>query len=235
VKIFILTLLSAFSFQFSICYAENDISVVEKPFMEGRYDRTVYEAQKLIDGRARQGYEIYYLKGLSELKLGRFKDARQSFDAIISKYSSSNRAFDAYAGIGDSYFLEGDPVNAAKIYHEIKEKFPYDKNITIIDSRLNDCRDRPASMPPQSVIEAPKGYFSVQAGCFKNKRNADKLSAKLAQCGYQSYVELPLASGDKLYRVKVGRGKTKGETENIAAKLNKDGYKTKICDDNRCQ
>ena len=229
---FIFILLSAFSLQLSSAYAEADIAIVEKPFMEGRYEKAVSEAQRLIDERARQRHEIYYLKGLSELKLKRFKEARESFEAIISKYPKSNRVFDARVGIGDSFLLEGNTESAVIVYNEIKEKFPVDKNIALVDSRLADCRQNAG--PKTAAVETPhnelKEYISVQAGCFKSGRNADKLSAKLAAKGYKSYIERPLTTGDKLYRVKVGRFKARGEAENIAAQLNRDGYKTKICD-----
>ena len=223
---------------YTLIYAETEISVVEKPFMEGRYERAVLEAHRLIDGRARQRQEVYYLKGLSELKLNKFNEARQSFEAIIAKYPRSNRVFDAHIGIGDSYLLAGDTENAARIYTEVKEKFPSDRNIAIVDSRLNDCCKK--SAPVEDKKEAvqsgeAKGYISIQAGCFKSKRNADKLSTRLSSAGYQSYVELPLTAGDRLYRVKVGRFKSKGEAESLAAKMNRDGYKTKICDDISCQ
>lgn len=225
-------------------HADADISVVEKPFMEGRYERAEYEAQRLIDGRSRQRQEVYYLKGLSELKLNKFKEARQSFEAIISKYFNSNRVFDAYVGIGDSYLLEGDTGNAIKKYDEIKERFPSDKNIALVDSRLAESRQKaPVVLSPANAenktepnpVETYKGNISVQVGSFKSERNATSLSAKLTARGYQSYVELPLAEGDKLYRVKVGRMKFRGEAENLAARLNRDGYKTKICDDVSCQ
>ncbi|MDD5428316.1 MAG: SPOR domain-containing protein [Candidatus Omnitrophica bacterium] len=253
----IFALLIGFNLQPAAAYAESDIAVVEKPFLEGRYDRAIYEAKRLIDERARNRHEIYYLKGLSELKLGRFDDARKSFDEIVSRYSKSSRAFDAHVGIGDAYFLEGNMNGAAKAYEEVKAKFPNDKNIAIVDARLNDCRKRGGSAQSSPPIESSlpvkskpvaarqpdivtpeipqngsQGYFSVQAGGFKNHRNAERLSAKLKAAGYASYVELPLADGDKLYRVKIGRFKTRSEAENTAAKLNRDGYRTKISDEN---
>jgi len=250
----IFSLLIAYNLQHTAAFAESDISVIEKPFLEGRYDRAVYEAKRLIDERCRQRHEAYYLKGLSELKLERFKDARQSFSEIISRYSKSSRAFDAYVGIGDAHFLEGNMDSAAKAYIEAKEKFPSDKNISVVDSRLADCRKKGGSAAPSAVVEnkpeaakAPdvvppeipqnesKGYISVQVGSFKNHRNAEKLSAKLKGIGYESYVEIPLATGDKLYRVKIGRFKSRGEADSAAVKLNRDGYRTKICDENACQ
>ena len=251
-KIFLIsifTLLITYNLQLTTSFAEADIAVVEKPFMEGRYDRAAYEAQRLIDERAGQRHEIYYLKALSELKLNKFNEARQGFEAIISKYPQSSRVFDAYVGIGDAYFLEGNTDKAIKTYSEIKERFPSDKNIALVDSRLNDCHKnivpaeipqnepapRVSSGPIPSSVEASKGYISVQAGCFKSKRNADALSSRLTAAGYQSHVELPLAAGDRLYRVKVGRFKSRAEAEGLAVKLKRTGYKTKICDENACQ
>ena len=136
------TLFIAYSLQLTASCAETDISVIEKPFMEGQYEKAVSEAQRLINERSRQRHEVYYLKGSAELKLGRFKEARESFKAIISTYSQSNRAFDAYVGIGDSYLLEGNTESAIKAYGEAKEYFPSDKNIAVIDSRLNECRKK---------------------------------------------------------------------------------------------
>jgi len=88
-------LLITYNLQLTPSYAESDIAIVERPFMEGKYEKAASEAQRLIDEKARQRYEAYYLKGLSELKLGRFKEARESFNAVISKYQKSNRLFDA--------------------------------------------------------------------------------------------------------------------------------------------
>ncbi|MFA6321128.1 MAG: SPOR domain-containing protein [Candidatus Omnitrophota bacterium] len=252
--VFIFSLLVTCSLQLASSYAESDILAVEKPFLEGRYDRAAYEAKRMIDERCRMRHEVYYIKGLSELKLGRYKDARQSFGEIVSRYPKSERAFDAYAGIGDSYFLEGNMESALKAYAEAKTRFPSDKNAVMIDSRINDCRAKGVSPLPPAITgnnaaeiedvriipdripqNESKGFISVQAGCFKNHRNAEKFSVRLKSAGYESYVELPLASGDNLYRVKVGRFKTRNEAESIATKLNRDGYRTKICDDSTCQ
>lgn len=222
--------------------SEPDMVTAEKYFLEGKYENTVHESQRLIDERARQRYEVYYLKGLSELKLNRFQDARKSFEVIVNKYGKSKRAFDAYLGIGDSYVLEGNSVAAIGIYNEILKKYPNDKNIAIVKERLVQCNTKQCS-PDQiagsnndlKMKEIPrsesKGYASVQVGSFKNRRNADSLSKKLSARGYKSYVELPVASNDRHYRVKVGRFDSKDEAESLAAKLNREGYRTKICDE----
>ncbi len=217
---------------FSSVYADMDISSVERLFLEGQYDKAERAAQSLIDQRSRQRYELYYLKGLSELKLNKLKEARESFGTIISKYPASNRIFDAHLGIGDSYMLEGNRQEAAKIYNDIAVRFPKDKNIALVKERLAaEAIPGNADLKPNAIPRSEsKGYISVQVGSFKNRRNAESLSKKLTGRGYGSYVELPMGSGDKLYRVKVGRLNSKEEADTIAAKLRRDGYNTKICD-----
>jgi tetratricopeptide (TPR) repeat protein len=214
---------------------------------------TVSQAQRLIDGRSRRIDEIRYLKGLSELKLGRFNDARESFNYIISKYPNSKKVFDAQLGIGDSYMLAGDLDSAAGIYQGMLDKFRSNDNIQIIRSRLASCRNSPgltaktavvqprpaATVKAKAVPKVPEELdlimatgelFSVQVGSFKNRSNADRLAQKLAAAGYESRVEIPVSPLDKLYRVKVGRISSRGEAEALSARLKAAGYSTKICD-----
>lgn len=256
----------------------------ERLFLDERYDGVILEANALIDARSSQRDEIYYLKGLSELKLNRFKDARQSFDYIKERYPNSKRAFDAYLGTGDAYLLEGDAGKALGSYNEMMSRFSGDRNISVVYSRLGDCytrlglRDKaeeyfnkakkaapssfevkkgptlenvPAFSSPAQPVSAPAPVpmptsspkpksedmprvesgqpISVQVGCFKNKRNAERLSQRLVKAGYESFVEIPVTMHDKLYRVKVGRVKSKDEAEALAARLKRAGYNTKIC------
>ena len=249
-----------------------DMASVEKLFLEGRYEQTVSVADKLIDRGARGKDELYYLKGLSQLKLKRFEDARQSFERLLSKYPRSKRIFGANVGIGDSYLLESNPDKAIKIYDDILSRFPNDKNVGVLYDRLaysykkigNEARaeeysaklnaasplsfeassnegpsrrSSPArAREPVSNFTARKavsgvsvGNNCVQIGCFKNKKNAEKLRKKLKKEGYDNYIELSGASDDKLYRVKVGRFTTQEEAQSLANRLKRDGYSTKIC------
>ena len=246
--IFIFTLLST-------AYAESEIAGAEKLFLEGRYDKVVTECERLIDARSRQRDEVYYIKGLSELKTCKFSDAKHSFETLIEKYPRSKRAVEAYTGIGDAYYLEGRYDDAAKSYKETLQKFPNDKNACILKERLDECGKKTASpaeaqdescdngkeasatnfIPKSNFVpkEIPRGdesaAISVQAGCFKNKRNAENMSRKLHRLGYESFVEIPAGRGDRLYRVKVGRLSSVTDAEDLAARLKKSGYKVKVC------
>jgi tetratricopeptide (TPR) repeat protein len=240
--------------------AQPGMARVEKLFLQEKYDGAVSQSEVLIDSGCRARDEVYYIKGLSELKLGRYNEARRSFGYIISRYRSSARTFDAYIGIGDSYLLEGNTDKAIVSYNDVFEKFPGNKNEAVVHYRLADCyrklgagnkakeffdkarRMSPFSFEARSSGEAresdntaytPKAStgadLSVQVGCFKNKRNAERLAAKLSDEGYKAYVDVPPESGDNLYRVKAGRSLSKDEAAAMAARLRKDGYHTRIC------
>lgn len=198
-------------------YCAAEISI-EKLFLEEKYEKVIAEADRRIDARSSGRDELYYLKGLSELKLGRFNDARRSFEYILSEYSRSKRVFEANLGIGDAYMIEGNSQRAIKIYEEMLEKYPKDDNISAVRQRIERRRGR--AEPDNS-----RGIY-IQAGCFKNRSNAEKLSMKLSDEGYKSHVE-PSAGG--LYRVKIGRYPSKEDARAAAARLKQKGYAAGIC------
>lgn len=230
---------------------QGSVAKVERLLLLEQYDKAVNEADKLIDANASRRDEIYYLKGLAQIKLKKYSFARESFEYILSTYADTKLAFDAYTGIGDAYYLEGNTHSAVRIYNEILKKYPRDKNISIIKRRLEDCNKRMGAEPgakpeepqipaaPADVRAAPAaagGNFSIQVGGFKAKRNADNLARKLAAKGYDSYVEAPVTpADDKLYRVKVGRLNSAEEARRLAARLKVSGYPTKVCSDDICR
>jgi TolA-binding protein len=90
---------------FGITYCGNAYSVDDRAFLEGNYDKVVSDTTRLINARSSDSCELYYLRGLASLKLNKYEDARRDFNAILSRYPRSSRRFDAFMGIGDSYFL----------------------------------------------------------------------------------------------------------------------------------
>ena len=235
-------MLSITCLQISAYCDQSDMAVVEKSFLEGRYDRAAYDAGRLIDSGSRHKDELYYIKGLSELKLTEFTKARNSFNELLNKYPSSARVFDANIGVGDAYFLEGKYDIALKAYSDTLNKFPNDKNIAVLHDRIAECHKKLGVGETQNIEKTEsrptllqESGISVQAGCFKGKNNADQLAEKLSKQGYESRVELPIDKGDKFYRVKVGHPGSKEEAGDLAMRLKKSGYSTKICTDEVCR
>lgn len=110
---------------------------MERSFLEAQYARAITEADKLIDMRASNRDEIYYIKGLSLLKTNRYKDARVAFEKITLRSQWSKRSFDAFLGIGDSYLLEGNSSMAVHVYEEMLVKYKADKNLPLVYHRLS--------------------------------------------------------------------------------------------------
>jgi len=175
-------------------YTEQDLAHVEKLFMEEKYDKAAEEASGLIESKARQRDELYYLKGLSEMKMSRFDDARQSFGDLMSKYPNSRRAFDANVGIGDTYYLQNNPYAAISIYNDALKKFPGDSNVKIVYDRIDQCHRKvgisaspvPPDMnsgkaavekneEPNILTRAPKSNF-VPKSNFGPRRNSEPKS-----------------------------------------------------------
>jgi len=115
----------------------------EELFLEGKYDKVMIEADKAISADSGKRYELYYLKGLSAIKLNKFAEARKAFEYVTERYSSSDRVLDSYIGIGDAYYLEGNTSGALRSYRTAADKFADDKNIVVVRQRIADCLARP--------------------------------------------------------------------------------------------
>lgn len=131
----------ALAFQTPVCADSGraTLASVEKLFLEGRYQDVIDIADRFTGSRSTDKSEVYYLAGISELKLGRSSDARQSFQDIISDCPGCPRAFDAYVGLGDAYLLEGNPAAAITVYDNTLAAFPDHRNTAVVYYRLSEA------------------------------------------------------------------------------------------------
>lgn len=218
----------------SQAYAETrqtSFSQIEKLFLESKYERVIYEADRLISSKYQLRDDVYYLKGLSELKLSRFNEARQSFQRIISRYAMSKRVFDAYLGVGDAYFLEGNIDAAIKVYNDILNKFPSDKNIGIVYNRLGDCYGRTGSSDKAKYYldkakqVSPLGFETKAVHNITEERHVSITSSQ-----EQQFVptKIPRNESRGYASVQVGSFKNKKNAEKLAMKLSREGYRSYV-------
>lgn len=75
----------------------------------------------------------------------------------------------------------------------------------------------------ESVSEvSQKGIYAVQAGAFKDKKEADILKTRLEKKGYNNiYIAKESKKGSSLYKVRIGDFETKREADLFAIKLSK--------------
>jgi DedD protein len=80
----------------------------------------------------------------------------------------------------------------------------------------------PEPPPPEAVAQAPA--WAVQLGAFSNRGKAEQLVADLRKRRYAAFLLEYRASGQVLYRVRVGPEQDRARAEEIAARLAKDGF-----------
>jgi DedD protein len=88
---------------------------------------------------------------------------------------------------------------------------------------------KPAAAPAAEVAPArpaasdPTGSgFALQVTALKERNEAEAIAKRLSTKGYSAYVLTPAAGAPSVYRVRVGKFKTRREAETIAAKLQKE-------------
>ncbi len=188
--------------------------------LKGAYSQAAGEYRKVLAGR-RQGKiksEAHYFLGLCLLKESRYNEARKNFNIILRRYPRSEFCDDASLGIADSYLLAQDFEQAVKKYEQFIRDFPRSELVTIARTQRQFCKQGK---------HFANSYFSVQLGCFAEKKNAEGLRNELIDGGHRAYIlEQP---GSGLYYVRVGKFSNRSEAEFLEQRLETEGYSTRIC------
>lgn len=208
-------------------------SRVERLFLEGRYDTVISESEALINSGSGRKDELYYLKGLSELKTDRFSNARASFNRMISNYPWSKKAFDAHLGLGDSYLLEGANAKALGVYNDMAERYHSDKNIAIVYSRLSSCyakmglRDKADSYYNMAKAGSPLS-FEAKSPPITSESSQSSTRAPGIKIKETSALSVTRGAGKGPYSVQVGSFKNRRNADNLAKKLAACGYESYV-------
>lgn len=86
-------------------------------------------------------------------------------------------------------------------------------------------RAKAAPEAPAAVADSgePSGQgFAIQVSALRERNEADVIAKRLAAKGYAAYVVTPGTGGPSVYRVRVGKFKTRREAESIASRLQKE-------------
>jgi DedD protein len=81
-----------------------------------------------------------------------------------------------------------------------------------------------AASPPVAQAATQSPAWAVQLGAFSNRQKAEQLVADLRKRRYSAFLLEYRASGQVLYRVRVGPEQDRARAEEIAARLAKDGF-----------
>ncbi len=189
-----------------------------------------------------------YLMGLSFLKLGLQKEARENFEFVIKNYPRSDLKEELLFSIADSYYLEGDFKLAEEYYKRVLKNFKTTDYASIVYLNMGKAlrkqgkwkeaeasfhkvtRSFPLSLEKKEAKDylLKDHFFSVQVGAFAKKDNASKLLNSLKRKGYSAVIEKQYDKESMLYKVKVGGFDTKLMADKEVKKLKRDGFSSRV-------
>ena len=92
-----------------------------------------------------------------------------------------------------------------------------------------DAATPPVAKPAPAAAAIPSGSaWAVQLGAFSSKAKAEQLVAELRKRQFSAFVLEYRASGQVLYRVRVGPEQDRARAEATAARLAKEGFQTVV-------
>jgi tetratricopeptide (TPR) repeat protein len=254
-KFYILNFIFALCiFHFAFVYNAYPLNLdkIKTDFLRGDYQQAISEGEKALAASCHSD-ELYYFLGLCYMKEGNYLRASDIFEIILAEFTRSSFKEQALIGLGDTYFLRADFKKARQYYQEFLKSYPGSKfrasvlyRLSTIGFKEGDTQEASQALEKIS-LEFPFNpelrqnkdlcwqrntagfYYSVQVGSFANYANADNLRKKLVNQGYDVHIEEAENQGNKAYRIKVGRLKSRQEAMRLSDKLAQGGYPTKIC------
>lgn len=218
----------------------------EALYLQGSYSESIDECAANIT-RNRERDKAYYLLGLNYLKINDTEKAREKLKIISDNFSDSQYLDAAKLAYADTYFIDQDYPAAQRLYEALTKS--NSKLQSAAYFRLAQCALKsgqwqearqyadileqryPLSLEAVSSGELFKQnefFFTVQVGCFASFQNAQKLLNKLKTKNLDAYIDQLGSPGGVLYRVRVGKVKTRQEAETLKNLLDKEGYPTRI-------
>src|SRR3989338_8630850 len=190
----------------------------------------------------------YYL-GLSQLRLGRYAEARKAFGVVKGSAPNKEMYDKAALGMLEGLYMAGLYKDALNEGEALLRKSPDSQLLSLVYLKLarTDLKlmqwqkakeyltrivERFPSSPEYPIARQlleEKEYFTVQVGAFLEQSHALRLADELKAGGQYAYiVETMSPEGRKFFRVRVGQAASLGKAQTLAAQLSKLGYPTRI-------
>lgn len=184
-----------------------NIDKVKISFLSGNYKEAIKEGERLMAASGVSNgalEELYYLLGLCYLKDGNYLRASDIFEIIISEIGDSKFKDEAIMGLGDTYFLRGYIEKAEESYRKLLEESPKSKLVPQLLYRLSEC-----SAKRGDIVSAKDYLLRLK---------------KEYPANVETIVDKDLSVPELLYSVQVGAFTRPANANNLAKKLNEDGY-----------
>ena len=240
-----LVFLNAYSLTLNAAFAS--LTDIEAAVMDKKYDEARDLASKLLKETVepKQRIEAEYYLGLSQLRLGKYPEARKAF-VIVKQASSSQDFYDkASLGMVEALYMAGFYKDALKQGQALLRKSPNSQSKSLIYLKMarvhlklmqwqqaKDFLQKIINEFPQS-LEVPiarslleeKEYFTVQVGSFLDRTKALALTEELkAKSQYAYIIETTSPDGNTFYRVRVGEIASLNQAQALKSDLAAQGY-----------
>ena len=154
-----------------------------------------------------------------------YERAAASYRSLIESMPHSQRLPSAYLLLAKSLQNLGRLEEAKTFYQKVIKDYRQSmeaeqaqqclNSLPLTQPKLEGAGLRPVS-PAQET-----SYFSIQVGAFSEKRNAENLADRLRKKGYSLSIVAPSPGKSRLYKVRVGKFKTRSAALEAARRLHK--------------
>jgi len=239
-RIFLLTLATVAMFsQYAFAGALDE---AYKNYLSEDYEEAVIKAKNV-----NANDESLYFLGLVYMKMGNYPQSREYFLKLMQNYPRSSLYQEASLKLADTYFIEGDFPKAKALYKEVEKKYPSSDYRPVIYLKLAQVAEKEGQWdekkkyltllkekyPSNNEIfvadagEAKEDFFTIQVGAFSSRKNALNMRNELS-VKYDTYLLEEKKENYTLYKVRLGKFKTRKEAEKIWGRLVKQGYPAHI-------
>lgn len=166
------------------------------------------------------------------------EEAMKKYELIYTKYPNSKYADAALFRAYCYKYALGLYIGASKLYEQLKRNYPNSpylktqlrtfaqiennqiQNQSSLEQKDTDTVKEIVNKPSASNNDEPK--FTIQLGAFLKKLNAENLSKKLKESGYEVFTGQKKVAGADLTVVYYGKFKTREEASKALSQIEKD-------------
>jgi TolA-binding protein len=200
---------------------------------KGDYEEAMKALRSLDESAAeRIGRDIILMAvGNCYLGMKDYERAEATYRSLIESIPDSQRIPSAHLLLAKSLQNQGELEEAKEIYQKVikgyRQSIEAQQAQRYLDALSPTQPEATKAKPtvPRTTTETqkpaakPASYFTIQIGAFSIKRNADNLANRLTRKGYSVSVIPPVSGKSRLYKVVIGKYKTKNGALKAAQRI----------------
>ena len=142
------------------------------------------------------------------------------FSTIVNNYPESKYADAAVFRIYSYYFAREMFTEAATWLNKLKKDYPSSPYIKLSDQNIPPADQKDKIQYNKKTDSKIKYKFTIQAGAFSSKENANALKKQFMDAGYSSEIKEKTVAGTLFQVVCVGKFTTEEEAKNFLQQIN---------------